>query len=135
MKKHKRNRPIIDWIQLDSKLEAEIYMEFKNKTIHKLPWLEELKWYRIINPRADSYKILDKMSFPNKKFRELKYTPDFIIQKWKEEIILEVKSSWTASKSDYRLRLKVFLSKYKDKLKFAELIMYNKKKYELIKYY
>ena len=38
-------------------------------------------------------------------------------------------------KPDYRLRLKLFLYKYWDKFKFAELIEYNRKKYELIKYF
>lgn len=134
-KRAKRKRPIIDWIQFDSQLEWDIYEAFRDKTIHNLPWLEKLKWYKVINARADSYSILDAMKCGEKSFRALKYTPDFIIKKWKEEIVLEIKSKWSASKPDFRLRVKLFLSKFKDDLKFMELIQYNKKKYEVIKYY
>jgi len=135
MRKQKIKKPIIDWIQFDSDLEGRMYEHFKNKTIQDLPWLENLKWYKITNPRAEWYIIFPWFKRWAKTFRALQYTPDFIIKKWNEEIVLEVKSKWTAMKPDYRLRLKLFLYKYWDKFKFAELIEYNRKKYELIKYF
>lgn len=135
MRRTKIKKPIIDNIQFDSALEWEIYNSFKNNNIHLLPWLEELKWFKIINPRADEYEIFPAFKCWDKSFRALKYTPDFIIKKWKEIIVLEVKSKFTAIKPDYRLRIKMFLYKYSKTLKFAELIKYNNKKYELIKYY
>lgn len=135
MKRIKCKHPEIDWIIFDSSLECDIYKEFKNNNIHLLPWLEDLKWFKIIKPRADEYEIFPAFKCWDKSFRALKYTPDFIIQKWKEVIVIEVKSKWTAIKPDYRLRIKMFLYKYSKEIKFAELIKYNNKKYELIKYY
>ena len=135
MKKTKIKKPIIDWVQFDSDLEWKIYIAFRDKVISNLPWLEELHWYKIDNPRAEWYIILPRMTLWKKKFRALIYTPDFIIKKWKEVIVLEVKSKWTAMKPDYSLRLKLFLSMYWEDVKFAELIQYNQKKYEYIKYF
>lgn len=133
MKKQKIKKPIIDWIQFDSDLEQIIYNHIKEGIIHNI--VPELKWAKIISPRPQSYEILPAMKLWGKTFRALKYTPDFIIKIWRKEIVLEVKSKWTASKPDYRLRIKIFLSLYGSKLNFAELIQHNSKKYEYIKYY
>ena len=130
----KIKRPKIDWIQFDSSLEWEIYLAFKDGSIwDKVP---ELKGYKIIETKLESYEILPWFKAWEKTFKSLKYTPDFIIQKGKwPKIVLEVKSAFTAKKVDYRLRVKLFLSFYKDKLKFAELTKYNNKKYEYIEYF
>lgn len=135
MRKQKIKKPIIDWIQFDSDLEWKIYLAFKEKKIQTFPWLEELKGWKICGHSLEYYEILPAMAWWKKKFRALKYTPDFEITNWKEIVVLEVKSKWTASKPDYKLRMKIFLSLYGDKLKFAELIQHNTKKYEFIKYF
>lgn len=131
----KIKKPVIDWIKFDSALEGDIYLAFKNKDIHKLPWCEELKWFKITNPRADKYIIFPSFKCWDKSFRALEYTPDFIIKKWKEEYILEIKSAWSYKKSDFKLRMKLFLYKFWKKLKYMILIKYNNKKYEVIKYF
>lgn len=130
----KIKRPKYQGIQFDSRLELEIYKAFKDKTIwDKVP---ELKWYKIIETNLQGYEILPAFKAGEKSFRALKYTPDFIVQKWKwPKIVLEVKSAWSAKKADYKLRIKLFLSFYKDKLNFMELTKYNNKKYELISYF
>ena len=135
MRKLRIKRPIYKWIQLDSQLEYDIFKAFDDKTIHTLPWLEELKWYKIIESKLNPYIILPAFSLWTKKFRALEYTPDFIIKKWKEEIVLEVKSSWSWKKPDYKLRMKMFLHKYWKEVKFAELVKYNNKKYIYTKYF
>ena len=136
MKKQKIKKPIIDWIQFDSELEWDMYLAFKENKIWQFPWLWELEGYNIINPRCESYKLFDWVKLWSKVLRAISYTPDFVISNsnW-NVIVIEVKSKWTASKPDYRLRVKLFLLLYGNKLKFAELIQHNKKKYEFIKYY
>lgn len=135
MRRAKIKKPIIDGIQFDSQLEWEVYSLFMRKWLHKIPWCEDLEWYEIIDTRPKEYEILPKFYAWPKLFRALKYTPDFIIKKWNKIVVLEVKSKWTATKPDYRLRVKLFLYKHWTKLNFAELIQHNKKRYELIKYY
>ena len=136
MKKQKIKKPIIDWIQFDSELEWDMYLAFNENRIQALPGLWELGGYNIINPRCECYKLFDWVKLWSKVLRAISYTPDFVISnsKW-DVVVIEVKSKWTASKPDYRLRVKLFLLLYGNKLKFAELIQHNKKKYELIKYY
>jgi hypothetical protein len=36
-----------------------MYIHFKDKTIHTLPWLEELRWFRVIEARCETYNIFD----------------------------------------------------------------------------
>lgn len=135
MRRAKIKKPIIDGIQFDSQLEWEVYSLFMRRAIHLIPWLEDLEWYEIIDTRPPEYVILPKFYAGNKLFRALKYTPDFIIKKWNHIVVVEVKSKWTATKPDYRLRIKLFLHRHWEKLNFVELIQHNKKRYELIKYY
>lgn len=127
-------KPKIDWIQFDSWLEWEIYNHFKKWTIWDI--VPELDWYKIISTSPPSFEILPGFTAWEKKFRALIYTPDFIIKKWRwPEIILEVKSAWSARKPDYRLRIKFFLYKYFNNIKFMELNQVSKKKYILTKYF
>lgn len=133
--KKKKTRLNIDWYTFDSQLEADIYKLIKEKNISNLNWLEELKGAKIIDARPPSYIIAPSIKLGKYSFRELSYTPDFIIELNKERIVVEVKSSRTSKKPDYRLRLKIFLSLLGKEIKFLELIQINTKKYEIRKYY
>ena len=64
------------------------------------------------------------------------YTADFIIKKedW-TEVLLEVKSKWSGSKADFRLRMKLFLSQYKNIVNYAILTNIKKWKFEYEEYF
>jgi hypothetical protein len=58
--------------------------------------------------------------------RKREYTYDFDIVLNKEKIALEVKSSWSEQKPDYRLRRFLFLFLKREDYNFAELIKVKK---------
>ena len=135
-KKWRIKKPIIDWIKFDSWLEGDIYSSFMRWDIWNYTWVKELEWAKLISTETDKYTVVPWFKAWKKTFRNMIYTPDFIIKKkdW-TIVILEVKSKWSAIKPDYRLRVKLFLSQYKDKLNFAELTNIKKWVYEYIEYF
>ena len=131
----KRNKPIVDWIQFDSNEEVEVYVALKEKKLHILTWIEELKKFKLVNARPNATLLCEGFKAWDKVIRKRVYTHDFDILNWKEEIMLEVKSKWTEAKPDYRLRRFLFLFFNYNTKKFAELIKVKKWVWKYIKYF
>jgi hypothetical protein len=126
----------IDWIKFASKEEAECYTHLRDWTLYKETQIEDLKGVTLLEARPKAYNLFN--SFVAWKYKVLarRYTADFVIQlSTKEIILLEYKSAFTESKSDYRLRRSLFLFFYRDTIKFAELIKIKKWNYIFKKYY
>lgn len=135
MRKRKIRKPKIDWNKFDSWLEWDIYKALRDWKLWNLTWISDLSNAKLIDIKLEPYIVINKFQAGEYKFRDIIYTPDFIIDiDWKQ-VILEVKSKWTASRPDYRLRMKLFLSQYKDKINYATLINIKKWVYEFKKYY
>ena len=135
MRKRKINKPKIDWNKFDSGLEWEIYKALRDWRLWEVTWIEELSNAKLTSVEVKPYIVINKFQAGIYKFRDIIYTPDFIVEiDWKE-VILEVKSKWSWSKPDYRLRVKLFLSQYNKVVNFAELINIKKWVYEFKKYY
>lgn len=129
-KKKTKKQIEIDDIVFDSKLEASVYLAYKERWgIYNLTKEEKLKGSKLLNPRPESYEILPgfKRGLMRKLSRRV-YTPDFIIKKkdW-TEVVIEVKSDFTERDPVYRLRKFIFLTVWWHKLNFAELIQLWKK--------
>ena len=139
MKKRKVKRiqkPIIDWYKFDSWLEWEMYKQLTTWDIWEYTGIEQLKWAVLVKYPTDSFVVLKWFKAGLSTFKNMVYTADFIIRKTDgTEVLLEVKSKWSWSKPDYRLRMKLFLSKYKDNINFAELINIKKWVYEYEEYF
>lgn len=136
MRKFKRkNKEILDWIRFDSPEEKEVYLNIKNNTLHILTWIKELENIKMINPIPSSFLLYASFKAWEKLIRKRVYTHDFDIEiDWKP-ITLEIKSKFTESHPDYRLRRAIFLFLYHKKVNFAELIKIKKWVWKFIKYY
>ena len=98
-------------IDFDSKLELYTYELFK----------DVCNIERITEPfiLLDKFEIWDLEKGKIKKYRDLKYTPDFIIHDWIEKpIIIECKGF---ASRDFPLRLKMFLNKYGDDYYYLQI--------------
>lgn len=123
------NKKIIDWIKFDSPEEIEVYKALLN-------WnCPELVWAKLIRAKPEPFLLYKWFKAWPITIRKRVYTHDFDIEfEWKK-VALEVKSKWTESKPDYRLRRAIFLFLYSTKVNFAELIKIRKWVWELRKYY
>lgn len=135
MRKTKRKMPEYNWIQFQSPEEVEVYKAILEGYLWDLIWDKSYNKAIIVNPRCNSFSLYEAFKAWDKSFRQIIYTPDFEIKLWNKNIIVEVKSKWTAMKSDYRLRLKVFLYLYRKEINFIEIIKEKKWIWNLIKYF
>lgn len=121
----------IDGFQFDSLEESGIYLALKGWVLDKKTGLKIFSWCELLSARPDSiyYITKEQKEEYNKthewtlKIRPRYYTPDFEIRlaDW-TECILEYKSKHTAKKTDYRLRMDLFLFLVGDKYNFIELV-------------
>lgn len=133
--KQKRNRPIVNDIQFDSKEEVEVYQAIEGGVLWDLIWDKEFNKAKLTKARLEPFLLYEKFKAGIKSFRQIIYTPDFEIKLWNKTIIVEVKSKFTWMKPDYRLRLKIFLILYHTKVNFIEIIKIRKGVWEVKKYY
>jgi len=103
----------------DSKIEADIYYEFKFD-----PDIEILE----LQPK---FILLSPFKRKNKSYRGVTYTPDFKVRIKGFEWIVEVKSIGTlkANSKSYPIRRKLFLHKFPE-LNFREIIFDGKQRTE-----
>lgn len=135
MPRRSRNRPVVDWIQFDSPEEVEVYLALKEWKLDKLTDIAELKSARLLNARVEPIILCSWFKAWSKVVRKREYTYDFDIVLNKEKIALEVKSSWSEQKPDYRLRRFLFLFLKREDYNFAELIKVKKWVWKFIKYF
>lgn len=131
----KRNLKIVDWIKFDSWEEVEVYQALRDGYLYDLTGIKELEKSKLLNPRPEWFVLYPSFKAWCVSVRQRRYTHDFDIKIWKDEIVLEVKSKWSEWKSDYRLRRAIFLYLFHGKVKFAELIKMKKWEWVFRKYY
>ncbi len=131
----RNNKIIIDWIRFDSKEEAIFYNAIINNKLDELTGIEELKWAKLISADPSPFSLFETFKAGDKTVRGRRYTHDFDILLGGVKISLELKSTWTEKKPDYRLRRAIFLNLYNKKINFMELIYIRKGIWNLIKYY
>jgi predicted nuclease of restriction endonuclease-like RecB superfamily len=111
MSKYGNTKVDLYGIKFDSKLELYVYQMFKSKKYD-------------IRRCEDSFLLIDKFKHYNvlkgklEGIRAVKYTPDFLVRRGNETIVLEVKGF---PSKDYPLRKKMFLQKYGNDYMFIEI--------------
>ncbi len=104
---------VIDGVKFDSKLEGKVYLELKAD-----PSIEILEFH-------PSFVLIDKFKRGTHNIRACKYSADFRCMIDGEEWVLEVKSTWSASQTDYGIRRKMFLYRYRS-INFREIMFKGK---------
>ena len=98
-------------IKFDSKLELYVYQMFKSKKYDirrcedSFVLIEPFKHFNVLKGKLEG-------------IRAVKYTPDFLIKRGNDTIVLEVKGF---PSKDYPLRKKMFLQKYGNDYMFIEI--------------
>jgi len=115
------NKIEIDGHQFDSKSEGKIYAEFK--------WDPSVKILEL----QPEFTLQEKFELRGKKYRAIKFTPDFRILKDGVTEIVEVKSKGTllANSKSYSMRRKMFLKGNPD-LVYREIIFDRDKRIEKV---
>ncbi len=110
MKMYKRNKywnkkVIINWIKFDSKKEAKYYQQLK---------LLERAWNIKDLELQPVFELQPKFSIFWKTERSIKYIADFMYydNEKNKQIVVDVKSSFTAKNPVYRIKKKLLLYKY-----------------------
>jgi predicted nuclease of restriction endonuclease-like RecB superfamily len=111
MNKYNNQKVTAYGIEFDSKLELFTYQMFKSNKYD-------------IRRCEDSFELIPKFKHYNvlkgklEGIRAVKYTPDFLVRRGNETIVLEVKGY---PSKDYPLRKKMFLQKYGNDYMFIEI--------------
>jgi hypothetical protein len=105
---------VLDGYTFDSKLEAEIYALLKAHTKIKIV---------AVHQTFDLFEPFDWFDFKRQKkgkIRDISYTPDFIVELEgnPKRLAVEVKGF---QRSDYMLRKKLFIYKYKEEYDFVQI--------------
>lgn len=95
-------------VRFDSKKEAEFYAELKLR--EKAGEISHLR----LQPR---YLLQEAFKHEGKQYREMEYVADFEYIEDGKTVVVDVKGFKTAV---YMLKKKLFLYKYRDKVKFIE---------------
>ena len=129
------NKKIVNWIKFDSPEEIQVYEALIKEELHLLTGIKDLEFAKLISAEPSSFLLYEGFKAWEQTIRKRIYTHDFDIIIGNKLIALEVKSSWTHSMPDYRLRRAIFLNKYYKTINFMELIKIRKWVWEIIKYY
>ena len=105
---------LLDGIWFDSKLEANHYFYLKHHP--KITILELQKTFELL----EGFKWFDIEKNKWRKYRDIHYTPDFIIKHEDYDKPIAWESKGFARK-DYNLRKKLFLYKYGDEYHFLQV--------------
>ncbi len=113
---HIKHKPVwVDGIKFANNNEADIYWEFK-----MMPTWDIIKCH----PR---FYVTIPFTRGDQKFTPIRYTADFLVKDKRSNFIwvIEVKSDFTESKRDYRMRRKLFLLSHQG-YRFKEIIFTKK---------
>lgn len=109
-KKYKNKKTMVDGIAFDSMLEARRYKELK--LLEKAGEISNLK----LQPK---YVIIPTVRYKNNTYRVTKYIADFEYISNDGQIVVEDTKGFETDV--YKLKRKLFLLKYGDKLEFREI--------------
>lgn len=107
--KYNAHKTSLDGIRFDSKKEADYYAELK--MLEKAGAIKSLN----LQPR---FTIQEPFVYRGKKYRKIEYVADFEFMENGKRVVVDVKGVRTPV---YKLKLKLFLKRYGDKVEFREV--------------